>query len=94
MELSVSYNKAGSKQEAFDLAKVQITPEYIAKYKVNPEITYDDSGCSMQAVGKGFTLKLIFTDSECEVHLKLSLILRALKGKILDGIERKLERHI
>ncbi len=94
MDLSVSYNAASNSGEAFDLAKVQITPEYVAKFKVHPEIVYDKDALEMVATGKGFTLKLIFTDSECQVHLKLSLILRALKGKILDGIERKLERHI
>jgi len=94
MDLSVSYKVASNAQEAFELAKEQITPEYVQKFKVNPTIEYNKDSLEMVATGKGFTLKLIFTDSECQVHLKLSLILRALKGKVLEGIERKLDRHV
>ena len=93
MDLSIKYNKAKSMGEAFDLAKEQITPEYVAKFKVKSEISYDPEKGIMIATGKGFTLTLKFIESECEVTVKLSLLLKPLRGKILEAIERKLQKH-
>ncbi len=94
MDLSVNYNKATSKQEAYDLAKAQITPDYVDKFNVKADISYDESGHSMKATGKGFTLELQFKEDKCDVSIKLSLILKPLKKKILGKIESKLERNI
>ena len=93
MDLSIAYNKATSMTEAFDLAKEQITPEYVAKFKVKSEISYERDNGKMIATGKGFTLTLNFSESECEVSLKLSLLLKPLRGKILEAVERKLQKH-
>lgn len=94
MDLSVTYQNATNQAEAFEIAKQEITAEYIAKYKVNPVIEYKTDEAIIEAIGKGFTLTLVFTQERCEVSIKLSLLLRALKGKILDGVQRKLERHV
>lgn len=94
MDLSVNYNKATSKGEAYELAKAQITPEYVEKFNVKADIAYDETSHSMKATGKGFTLDLQFEDDRCDVSLKLSLVLRPLKKKILATIEKKLEKNV
>lgn len=94
MDLSVNYNKATSKSEAYDLAKAQITPEYVDKFNVKADISYDESAHKMKATGKGFTLELHFEEDRCDVSIKLSLILKPLKKTILGKIESKLERNI
>lgn len=93
MDLSIAYNKATSMTEAFDLAKVEITPEYVAKFKVKSELSYDRDNGDMIATGKGFTLTLKFKESECDVSIKLSFLLKPLRGKILEAVERKLQKH-
>ena len=94
MDLSVSYNVSSNQEEAFAIAKEQITPEYVDKFNVKAEINYDESAGKMEATGKGFTLTLEFDESKCDVNLKLSLLLRPLKKKILGTIERKLQKHV
>ncbi|PIK15516.1 polyhydroxyalkanoic acid system family protein [Halobacteriovorax sp. JY17] len=94
MDLSVNYNKATSKTEAYELAKAQITPEYVDKFNVKAEIEYNEAAHSMKATGKGFTLDLQFEEDRCDVSLKLSLILKPLKKKILGTIEKKLEKNV
>ena len=94
MDLSVNYNKATSKAEAYELAKAQITPEYVAKFNVKADIAYNEAGHSMTATGKGFTLELQFKEDRCEVSIKLSLLLKALKKKVLGTIEKKLEKNV
>lgn len=94
MDLSVSYSKAAGQEEAFGLAKEQITPEYVEKFNVKADINYDESAGKMEATGKGFTLTLSFDDTKCDVNLKLSMLLRPLKKKILEKIERKLTKHV
>jgi hypothetical protein len=94
MDLSVSYNVATNQDEAFTIAKAQITPEYVDKFNVKAEINYDESAGKMEATGKGFTLTLNFDDSKCEVKLKLSILLKPLRKKILGTIERKLQKHV
>lgn len=94
MDLSVNYKVAKNREEAYSIAKGEITPEYVDKFNVKADISYNESAGIMEAKGKGFTLTLKFDDSKCEVSLKLSLLLRALKGKILGKIENKLQRHV
>ena len=92
MDLSVPYSKSSNAKEAYDSAVAQITPEYIAKFKIKADIHYSD-GQSISATGKGFTLTLYFNESETNVEIKLSLILRAFKGNVLDAVEKKLKQH-
>ncbi|MDD0853120.1 polyhydroxyalkanoic acid system family protein [Halobacteriovorax sp. GB3] len=94
MDLVVSYDKATDKFNAWDLAKAQITPEYVEKFKVKAEIAYDRDGAKMEATGKGFTLSLVFDENECKVAIKLSMFLKPLKGKVLEAVENKLKKTI
>jgi hypothetical protein len=94
MALTVNYSKAGNKDEAFDLAKAQITPEYIEKFKVKAGVDYDKTAGKMIATGKGFTLTLSFGKSSVDAKLELSFFLKAFKGKILETLERKLTKNV
>ena len=94
MDLSVSYKNASNQADAFAIAKAQITPEYVDKFNIKAEINYNEATGVMEATGKGFTLTLEFDDSKCDVNLKLSMLLRPLKKKILDKIEKKLIKHV
>ena len=94
MDLSVPYSVSSNPDEAYKNAQAQITPEYIAKFNVKADINYDEASKKIEASGKGFTLTLSFKDSETHADLKLSLLLKPLKGKILETIERKLSKHV
>ena len=94
MDLSVDYQSASPKDNAYDIAVNQITPEYVDQFGVKAEISYDRDQGLISATGKGFTLNLWFSDKACDVELKLSMMLKPLKGKILDKVERKLKKHV
>lgn len=94
VDATVNYNQAKDKDDAFARAKARITPEYVAKFQVKADIDYDESAGKMTAKGKGFTLTLNFDDSSVGVNLDVSLLLRPLKGKIVDKIKRELERNV
>lgn len=89
--MKVHYSKAKSKQEAYELACEQITDEYVAKFNVNANISYDPHAGKIEAKGPGFTLTLVFDQQECQVNLDLTFLLRPLKGKVLNAVEKKLK---
>lgn len=92
MDLSIPYSNTTNKEDAFSKAKEAITPEMLAKFQVKAEITYDDY--SVKAKGKGFELELAFNDEAVGVSLNLSLMLRAFKGKVLEGLEKQIKRVV
>lgn len=94
MAHKIPYTNATNPEEAFAAAKAQITSEYIEKFKVKADLSYDESGKSIQAKGKGFTLTLKFLESETELEIDLSLMLRAFKGTILETITKKLTKYV
>lgn len=94
MDATINYNQAKDKGDAFARAKAKITPEYVEKFQVRADINYDEAAGKMTAKGKGFTLTLDFGDSAVGVNLDVSLLLRPLKGKIVDKIKRELERNV
>jgi len=94
MSLKVNYSKVDNKAAAFQAVKGHITPELIAKFKVKADIDYNEKDSKISAVGKGFELNINLTDSFAEATIKLSLVLRPLKGKILEGIEKQLTRVV
>ncbi|EQC46309.1 polyhydroxyalkanoic acid system family protein [Bacteriovorax sp. Seq25_V] len=94
MDLNVNYNIAKSATEAYDLAKEQITPDYVAKFNVPCDIDYSPGSTTISAKGKGFTLTLVFEEDRCAVKLELSFLLRPVRGKVLDTIENKLKKTV
>ncbi len=92
MDISYSYKKVGSKDEAYEKVKSEITPEYVEKFKVKADIDYNDSDKTIKAKGKGFGLDIIFKEDKVELGLDLSFLLKPLKSKILESFERKIEK--
>lgn len=93
MDLKVEYQKTASASEAYTTVKKLLTPEMIAKFKVSANLSYDENK-RITASGKGFDLFFDFTDSAVEVSIKLGLLLKPLKGAILDGVEKQLKRAV
>lgn len=94
MDSKVTYQKANDATEAFAIAREQITGDYINKFKVKTELTYDEANKKIIATGKGFTLTLAFVEKECEVSLELGFLYKPLKGKVLETIEHKIKKHV
>jgi hypothetical protein len=91
MSLKVNYDKTNSKSEAFMAVKGHITPDLIEKFKIKAKVDYQESKNKIVATGKGFELNIELLDDYATATIKLSLLLRPLKGKILDGIEKQLK---
>ncbi len=94
MSLKINYHKASSSQDAFNKVKSIITPEYIEKFQVKADISYDENNRKVIASGTGFTLELKFLENHCDVDLDLSFLLRPLKGKILEKIEGQIKKNL
>ena len=94
MGLKINYKNVTNKDEAFSKIKSHITPEYIKKFQVKADVTYDEAKKTVKASGSGFTLNLSFHDTYCDIDLELSLLLRALKSKILAKIEDQITKNL
>lgn len=94
MSLNVKYQKVTNKEEAYSAIKGHITPELLEKFKVKADVDYRDSKHEIYAKGKGFELNISLLDDEAQATIKLSLVLRPLKGKILEGIEKQLKQVV
>lgn len=93
-DLKVHYNKCDNSQAAFLAAKEKITVDYVASFKVKATLDYDESSQIITAQGKGFSLVLRFADDHCTVDSKFSLILRAIKGKVMGILEKELKGRL
>jgi hypothetical protein len=94
MDKSIVYKKSKNAAEAYTNVKGAVTPEYIEKFKVSAKIKYDEKKKLIIADGTGFTLEISFTEKEVGLNLKLSLILRPIKGKVLETLEREIKKHV
>jgi hypothetical protein len=92
MDIKVNYDKLNNKTEAYKAVKQAITPELLSKFQVKAEITHEED--LIKAKGKGFDLDLIFEEDHCGANLKLSFLLKPLKGKVLEGIEKQIKRIV
>lgn len=92
MDLSIPYANVTNKDEAFGKAKEAITPEMLAKFQVKAEIEYGDY--QAKAKGKGFELTLDFTETSLDVKLDLSFLLKPLKSKVLEGLEKQIRKIV
>jgi hypothetical protein len=94
MGLKINYKNITNRDEAFLKIKSLITPEYIQKFQLKAEVTYDHQNKIVKAKGSGFTLILSFLDTHCDIDLELSLLLRALKSKIMTKIEDQISKNL
>lgn len=92
MALTVDYKETDNKNDAYIAVKKAVTPELLAKFKVTAKIEYMDD--LIVAKGKGFKLEMEFDDNSCFVKLDLSFLLKPLKSKVLEGIEKQLKRVV
>jgi hypothetical protein len=94
MDLKVNYNSAKDKNEAYEMVEKAVTPEYIAKWKIKAQLTYEPDKQIISAKGKGFKLTLDFKDSYLEVNLDVSFLLRPLGKRFLKSINEELEKVV
>lgn len=94
MGIRIDYSNMKDSSEAYQKVKTLITPEYIEKFQVKADINYDDEKKIVKAKGAGFTLVLCFLDQHCDVDLDLSFLLKPLKSKILEKIERQIKKNL
>lgn len=94
MAVKINYKQVTTKDEAFQKVKAFITPEYLEKFQMKIDLSFDEVKKVAKATGNGFTLLINFFDTHCEVDLDLSLLLRPLKSKILEKIQSQIERNL
>lgn len=94
MAIKIDYKTVNGSDAAYEKVKSVITPEYTQKFQVKADVAYDDVKKIIKSTGPGFTLTLCFFESHCEADLDLSIILRALKPKILAKIEDQIAKNL
>ena len=92
--MKINYQKVTNAEDAYKTARALITPEYIEKFQVKADLTYDDAAKKVTAKGSGFTLELCFLQDHCDMDLDLSFLLRPLKGKILEKLEGQIKKNL
>jgi hypothetical protein len=93
MDLKVPYSNITDKKQGFDAAK-KLIPEVIAKFGVKADTKIDDVTNTIDAKGTGFSAMIQFTDTEALVKVDLSFLLKPLKGKILETIEKQIKKVV
>jgi hypothetical protein len=93
MDLKVPYAKITDKKQGYDAAKTLI-PDVIAKFGVKADVKSDDAAATINAKGTGFEAKIEFGEKEAVVKVDLSFLLKPLKGKILETIEKQIKKVV
>jgi hypothetical protein len=93
MDLKVPYAQITDKKQGYEQAK-KVIPEVIAKFGVKADVKTDDSTTTLSAKGTGFEAKIEFKDSEALVKVDLGFLLKPLKGKILETIEKQIKKVV
>jgi hypothetical protein len=92
VDIEISYKSCKSKEEAFEKTKEVVTSEIVStKFGVTAKLIYDFDSMSAQATGKGFTIDFNFLENSLTGKIKLSLLLKPLRGKIIKVLNRQLE---
>jgi hypothetical protein len=93
MDIKVPYSKITNKTEGYEAAK-KLIPDVIAKFGVKADVKNHDGSTTIDAKGTGFGAKIEFKDSEAVVSVDLSFLLKPLKGKILETIEKQIKKIV
>ena len=93
MDLKVPYSNISDKKIGFDAAK-KLIPDVIAKFGVKADTKIDEATHTINAKGTGFSANIQFTDTEAVVKVDLNFLLKPLKSKILETIERQLKKVV
>ncbi|MCB9093912.1 MAG: polyhydroxyalkanoic acid system family protein [Halobacteriovoraceae bacterium] len=94
MDFCISYHNCTTKDEAYESIKTHITPEVLEKYKVSPSFEYDETNKVISAKGSGFSFSIQFQENEAHGTLELSFLLKPLKGKVMESLERQLRKYL
>ena len=92
MDLKIPYGSS-NKTQAYEAAK-KLVPEALAKFGVKADVKLDDATTSLTAKGSGFEAKISFTDTEAQVKVDLGFLLKPLKGKVLEALERQIKKVV
>lgn len=93
MDLKVPYSNITDKKQGYESAK-KLIPDVIQKFGVKADVKNDDGTNTINAKGTGFDAKIQFTDTEATVKVDLSFLLKPLKGKILETIEKQIKKVV
>jgi hypothetical protein len=93
MDLKIPYVNVTDKKAAYTAAK-KLVPDALAKFGVKANVTENDSACSLKAKGTGFEANITFVDNEAQVQLDLGFLLKPLKGKVLEALERQIKKVV
>lgn len=86
------YSKEMSAEEAYNEVKRIINEDLLKKFSIKGKIDHNDSKQTIAVDGKGFGLNMQFSSGYLEYDLKLSLMLKPLKGKVVEGLEAQLKK--
>ena len=90
--MEIAYSRCESKSQAFEVVK-KGTPVILEKFQLKADIA-DNGEDEIKATGRGFDLVARFGESKVDIALKLSLVLRPLKGKIEDALQKSVAKMI
>ncbi len=93
MELKIPYSQITDRNKGYEEAKRRI-PEVIQKFGVKADVKTDDANHCFSAKGTGFEAKLQFLETECVVNVDLGFLLKPLKGKIMEVIEKQVKKVV
>jgi hypothetical protein len=93
MDLKVPYAQITDKKQGYEQAK-KVIPEVISKFGVKADVKTDDSTTTLSAKGSGFEAKIEFKETEAIVKVDLGFLLKPLKGKILETIEKQIKKVV
>jgi len=93
MDLKVPYSQITDKKQGYDAAK-KLIPEVIAKFGVKADTKLDDANSTINAKGTGFSAQITFTETEALVKVDLNFLLKPLRGKILETIEKQIKKVV
>lgn len=92
-ELTYKYRISQTREEAYKLARVALErAEKENSFPVRVDFSFNEGDCQLNGVGRGFEVKLDFSDSSVDLFLDLSFVLRPAKKKILTAIESELSK--
>lgn len=92
MEIKIPYAN-NDKKTAFENAK-KIIPTAIEKFGVKADVKTNETDHTIQAKGTGFDAKIEFTNTEVQVKLDLSFLLKPLKNKIVEVLEKQIKKVV
>jgi hypothetical protein len=93
MDLKVPYVSGKNAKSCYEEAKT-VVPQALEKFGVKADVKQDDVNHTIKAKGSGFEAQITFADNEAQVKLELGFLLKPLKGKVLEALERQIKKVV